>query len=300
HASGGTGGRAPGEPVSGDHPNSGADPHLHSENRGRAGGPRRLWRVDAAHAGGVHHEGVQLHARSHRLKAPGGAAEPGPAAVRPRRLPAAVRVAGRGGLWEVSWAIPAPWAAQLEVCILLLARALGLCAVAPIFRGAGVPPLVRMGLAGVTAALLVGPAGDRVASAVGPLFEAGPWAFGVLAGEFAVGAALGFVVALFVSAVQVAGQLMDLPLGFGMVHVLDPQTGTYAPVLGQFQSVLAMLVFFGVNAHHAVLRALAASYGSIPPGGPVASIPLPAVVAAFGDAFALGVRLAIPLVAAAF
>src|SRR5690606_402059 len=42
------------------------------------------------------------------------------------------------------------------------------------------------------------------------------------------------------------------------------------------------------------------SYGSIPPGGPVASIPLPAVVAAFGDAFALGVRLAIPLVAAAF
>lgn len=200
----------------------------------------------------------------------------------------------------MSWAIPAPWAAQLEVFILLLARALGLFAVAPIFRGTGVPPLVRMGLAGVTAALLVGPAGDRVASAVGPLFEAGPWAFGVLAGEFAVGAALGFVVALFVSAVQVAGQLMDLPLGFGMVNVLDPQTGTYAPVLGQFQSVLAMLVFFGVNAHHAVLRALAASYGSIPPGGPVASIPLPAVVAAFGDAFALGVRLAIPLVAAAF
>lgn len=201
----------------------------------------------------------------------------------------------------MTFGVPLTWWAQWELFTVILARVVGLFAVAPMFGGAGVPVLVRIGLAGFVAALLTGPVATLTGAPPPFPWLAGPWGYLALGAELLIGGALGFVALLFFTAVQTAGQLMDIPLGFGMVNVLDPQTGGYVPVLGQFQSVLAVLIFFTVNGHHGVLRALAASYEVLPPGGTLTGDWwMAALTGVVSQVFLLGVRLALPLVVAAF
>lgn len=191
----------------------------------------------------------------------------------------------------------APWwsSDQLFHLFALLLRGGGLLLALPLFGGPGVPPHVKAGLAAFLALLLfpVVPAAAAPTEIVELVL--------VVVQELVVGLAMGFVVSLFFYALQVAGQLMDVPIGFGMVNVLDPHFGGQIPILGQFQNMLAVLVFFTINGHHAVLRALAESYVLVPVGaaawdGPVAQV----VVDAVGASFLLGVRIGVPVMAAAF
>jgi len=190
-----------------------------------------------------------------------------------------------------------PWFQPEELfhSLFVLMRAGALLLALPLFGGPGVPPHVKIGLGALTA-LLLSPAvkpGPAVSN-VGQLVV-------VVAQEVFVGLSMGFVVALTFYALQVAGYLMDVPIGFGMVNVLDPHFGGQIPILGQFYQTLATLIFFTINGHHAVLRALAASYELIPLGGAAWRGDLAAViVAAVSGTFLLGVRIALPVIAATF
>ncbi len=143
----------------------------------------------------------------------------------------------------------------------LLMRGGGLFLTMPLFGGPGVPSHVKVGLAALVAGLLF---------PVIPMQTPAPLETVelvlVVAQELGVGLGMGFIVSLFLYALQVAGQLMDVPIGFGMVNVLDPHFGGQIPIMGQFLNILAVLVFFSINGHHAVLRAFADSYALIPIG----------------------------------
>ncbi|MFS8523491.1 MAG: flagellar biosynthetic protein FliR [Limnochordales bacterium] len=190
-----------------------------------------------------------------------------------------------------------PWLSwdQLFHFLIILMRGGGLLLAMPLFGGPGVPPHVQIGLASLTALLLF-PVVEPAAAPVEVLEL-----LLVVAQELAVGLAMGFVVSLFFYALQVAGHLMDVPIGFGMVNVLDPHFGGQVPILGQFLNVLAVLVFFSINGHHAVLLAFAESYALIPVGGAAWSGAVAEVVVRIvSAAFTLGVRIAVPVMAAAF
>src|SRR5690606_4570787 len=90
-------------------------------------------------------------------------------------------------------------------------------------------------------------------------------------------------------------------IGFGMVNVIDPQTGMQIPMMAQFKFAVAMLVLFVVNGHHALLLALSQSFSVLPVGfahmsGAVARVGIDA----FGQMFVLALRIALPVVAALF
>ncbi len=174
----------------------------------------------------------------------------------------------------------------------VLVRVSGLVMAAPIIGGRGVPPQVRVALTFVTALLLY------PSLSVPPVPSTVLSYFAVIIRELLVGLGLGFSVTLVFSAIYLAGQLIDVPMGFGMVNVVDPQSGTQVPILAQFQYILAALIFFSVGGHHALLQALAASFALIPigsglPKGNLAGV----VVQIFASMFYLGVRLSLPLVA---
>lgn len=178
--------------------------------------------------------------------------------------------------------------------LMLLMRGGGLLIALPLFGGPGVPPHVKAGLSALLAGLLF----PVVPPAAAPL-DVTALAL-VVAQELLVGFGTGFIVSLFFYALQVAGHLIDVPIGFGMVNVLDPHYGGQIPLMGQFLNVLAVLVFFSINGHHEVLRAFADSYELIPIGGAawdgaVAEVAVRAVAAMF----LLGVRIAAPVMAAA-
>lgn len=82
--------------------------------------------------------------------------------------------------------------------------------------------------------------------------------------EALVGVILGFICELMFVAVQVAGGLMDMQMGLAMANVIDPRTGAYVPITGNFKNILATLYFFSINGHHMLIRGIMKSYEAIP------------------------------------
>jgi flagellar biosynthetic protein FliR len=146
--------------------------------------------------------------------------------------------------------------------LLLLARVLGILLVAPLFNERRVPVVAKMGLATLSAFLLLPVA--RVNSEQLPdTLPALGWASGQ---EFLLGALIGFLLSLLFAAIQWAAYLLDFQMGFGFVSVADPLTGAGTSVLGQFLGALGLLTFLALNGHHVALRALGYTLEAVPLG----------------------------------
>lgn len=191
---------------------------------------------------------------------------------------------------ELLDALQSDFAAHLPIFVRISAFFVAI----PLFRQ-GVPALAKLAVAAVVTLLL------RPAVPVPPL-PGDPLSYAlVAASETAVGLAIGLVVTTLLSALYLAGQFIDFPMGFGMVNVLDPQTGTQMPVLGEFLSTVAILVLFLVDGHHVLLRALAESFALLPIGGAGLGGPaIEAVTRLFSASFVLGLRIALPVMGALF
>ena len=163
------------------------------------------------------------------------------------------------------------------------------------FLGRSVPALAKIGL-GASMTLLISPA-----VSVPPLDQEIGRLLLITAQEVLVGLAMGLVVMTLLMAVYLAGQLIDVPMGFGMVNVIDPQTGGEVPVVAQFQFIVAILLFFLIDGHHSLFRALVQSFQIVPVGRGVMS-PEVATVALemVRTMFLLGLRIALPVVGALF
>ena len=91
------------------------------------------------------------------------------------------------------------------------------------------------------------------------------------AGEIVFGLFLGFCGTIMMAAIETAGHIVDMEIGFGMANVIDPQYGQPSPILGIFKYLLMILVFLGINGHHLFLKALVTSFAAVPAGS--ASVP---------------------------
>lgn len=199
-----------------------------------------------------------------------------------------------------------PDLATLAMVPLAALRCLGAFAVAPLYGSRFVPAQVRVAL-GLCCGLLLVP---LVASAGSAGAGLNPWAslaesplaYGLRCGaEVLFGLAAGYLALLFLSTIQIAGQVMDTEVGFAMVSVLDPQFGVQLPLLGSFMNVLGVLVFLALDGHLLLLRALRDSVSLVPLGG-LALAPATGdlIIRAFAGAFVTALKLAAPVLAALF
>ena len=115
--------------------------------------------------------------------------------------------------------------------------------------------------------------------------------------EVALGAMLGLGILLAFAAFAVAGQLLDVQLGFGIAQVVDPVTQRPVPILTSAFGYLSVLMFFLVNGHHALLRGIGYSLERFPVGAPwsIGAAVAPVMKQAAG-LFSLGFALAAPVV----
>lgn len=188
------------------------------------------------------------------------------------------------------------WTEQAFIRFLLVTlRITGLLTTAPVFQSRSLPSLVRMGLVFALSLVLTPVIPGTVEVSSLPVL-------GLLAlQELLAGMVMGFMVNMAFSAVQVAGQLIDVPMGFGMVNVLDPQTGIRMPVIGQLQQIIALWIFLLVDGHHLLLRALIESYQFLPVGGtPFFLRGTALVIRGFSSMFLLGFTIALPIVGVLF
>lgn len=185
---------------------------------------------------------------------------------------------------------------RLDVFLLLFSRIAGLFATAPVLSNPLVPVQVRVALA-AGVALLALPL-QRAAPFPGPLPALAP----LLVRELVVGMLLGLVPTALLAAVQFAGELLDLDMGFSIVNTLDPLSQQQAPLLGNFLHLLVLLFFLALDGHHGLLVAVLGSFRLLPPGAPPGSLAgLQAhVLGVAAELFRLGFALAAPLLAALF
>jgi flagellar biosynthetic protein FliR len=114
--------------------------------------------------------------------------------------------------------------------------------------------------------------------------------------EAAVGLALAFALQALVAGAELAGHLCSYQIGFSYGATIDPASGVRSTVFVSLYGALATLTFLGVNGHHAVLRALAASYSGVPiDSGHVSASLVGSVRDILGMVFVVGLRLAAPV-----
>jgi len=143
-----------------------------------------------------------------------------------------------------------------------LVRAAAFIAICPPFNSPAVSPRVRVGMATGIALALAGPLG---ASAAPDVLEIGPFLFALLTQALA-GVAFGFCIYVLFAAVQGAGELIDLQIGFSLGAVLDPLSGVNAAPIGRFHQVLAVGILFAINGHVLVIRGFLRSVEAVPSG----------------------------------
>jgi flagellar biosynthetic protein FliR len=115
------------------------------------------------------------------------------------------------------------------------------------------------------------------------------------------GAALGFLTLLLFSAVQAAGDLIDLFGGFSVAAGYDPLSMSQNSVFGRLHQLLAIVLLFTTNAHLMVIRGFLTSYESIPvTEGVDLDRMQAALLPAIGQFFVSALEIAAPLVAILF
>lgn len=185
---------------------------------------------------------------------------------------------------------------QLWVASLLwpLTRILGLIAAAPMFGNVGIPNRVKVML-GVMLALIIAP-GVPPVPALDPMSMTGML---ILAQQFVIGTAIGFVMRIVFAAMEMAGELCGLTMGLGFATFFDPQTRGRSPAISQFLSLLTMMIYLATNLHLVLLATLADSFVTMP----ISADPMGAglfrhVVGWGGQIFSAGVQLSLPIIAA--
>ena len=184
--------------------------------------------------------------------------------------------------------------AWIAAFVFPLARILALLAAAPPFNNAGLTTRVRLvlGLALVTAIAPALPAMPAIepASGLGLL---------ILAQQMIIGFAMGFVLRLVFSAIDLAGMMISTQMGLGFATAYDPQTAAQTPVVSELLGMLALLVFLSIDGHLMVLATLVKSFTLLPVGmWTISEASWLNIANAGGVIFSSGVMLALPALVA--
>ncbi len=177
---------------------------------------------------------------------------------------------------------------------LVMGRLAGIFSALPLFGGERVPLKIRV-VAIFAMTLTCFPVLRLKASALpGDI----PSLAIMIIAEVLIGVTLGFAAKAVFGAVEFCGQIVGMQMGFSMATMFDPTMGQI-PLMSLFQSLLAMLLFMSLGAHHMFIRAMVDSYALIPLGGWHMSGSLVTYLTAVTTGiFMLGIKLAAPVMVA--
>lgn len=183
-------------------------------------------------------------------------------------------------------------AVTLAALLLGTARAAGFVLLAPPFNSRSIPAPVKGALALALSVLL----STQIAPGL-PDITAGFLVVSAVT-EVVIGAGLGFVVHVLFTAVQMAGDLIDLTGGFSLQPAYDPMSMTMNSSVGRLHYLLATTLLFSSGGHLLIVKGFATSYDGLPVGGSVPTEQLASVMmTALAMMFLAAVQIAGPMVA---
>jgi len=111
-----------------------------------------------------------------------------------------------------------------------------------------------------------------------------------------IGAVIGLALQFAMAAVSMLGFLASSQIGFSMAQMNDPVNGQSSDVISVLMSLVAMLVFFGIDGHLVLTAVLGQSFHAWPVGAGWQPMLLEAVALNLGWVFSAAMLLALPIV----
>ncbi len=132
-----------------------------------------------------------------------------------------------------------------------------------------------------------------------PAIPSSPLALSALmAGEVIIGAFLGLLMRALVSIMHIVGMIISYQSSLAAATMFDISQASQGSAIGNFLSIVAVLLLFVTDMHHLMLQGLIDSYTLFTPGN---ALPMGDMANQFtrtvSDIFNIGVRLASPLIA---
>jgi len=186
-------------------------------------------------------------------------------------------------------------AAWIEAVMLAGVRLTAFLVIAPPFSYAGIPARIKAML-GVGLAIAVAP---RVSQGY-TVLETGPFLVAIVM-QLVIGLFMGFLVMLTFSAVQSAGNLIDLFGGFQLAQAFDPQSMINGAQFTRLFHMAAMALLFSTDGYQLILGGLLRSFTAIPVTAVLDRAPSAgALIGGFSQLFLAAVQIAGPMIIVLF
>lgn len=141
--------------------------------------------------------------------------------------------------------------------LMILARLLGVMKYAPPFNRTEVPSMARIGLAfllSVTLTIVMKP--SPVPPHTSILF--------CIALNYAFGFLIGYIVNVIIATVTSAGDIINSQMGMSSAMILDPSTGKQNSLIGNYFTMLAVIIFMSIGGIYWTIEAFIRSFEIFP------------------------------------
>lgn len=178
----------------------------------------------------------------------------------------------------------------LIATLLVSVRVAAATAFAPVFGPTQIPASARVLFTLALSAFMVSAISvPQVVSASLPFIVI------AMLGEALLGLAFAFGFIAAYGATQLAGRALDVQIGFGAAGILNPATQIMSPLLGTVLGMLAVAVFLSMDGHLVLIKALALSLQSAPPGTSLAQFDWAAFLRQSAVTFTFALAIAGPV-----
>ncbi len=181
---------------------------------------------------------------------------------------------------------------EYKAFLLILTRVSTILFLFPFFGSPSFPAIAKTGLS-LALTLFLFPV-IEIDTSIWPESATGIAILG--ASEFIVGLILSMSVRIFVAAAQMAGQLAGFQLGFLMINIMDPQSGSQVSVIYQLFYWIVPVIFIEMGGHHIILSSVVESFSVLKPGtlfyGTELALKLVEMPAGM---FVLGIKMSAPI-----
>lgn len=191
---------------------------------------------------------------------------------------------------------PVEIGAEAQKFILVFFRIVSVLWLVPVLSSRYISALFKAGLSILIAFLLYG------SVSVTPAILNDPYVFALLvAREILIGLTISFIVRIIFSAVSVAGDIISIQAGFSFAQFMDPFSMTQASVVTQVKNLLAIMIFFAMDAHYILFKALSTSFKLLPIGSASFREPLlNYLISSTAKIFSLGFKIGSPIIVTLF
>jgi len=188
-------------------------------------------------------------------------------------------------------------ALEFEKFLLILLRVGGIMSISPFFGHRNIPTIVKIGFIGIFSIILLPIVPVHGLDSEGNLGAL----FATAAIEILVGLLIGFAAMIVFIGVQLGGQIIGFQIGFAVMEVIDPTTSQGVSIIGQFQYILAILLFLAIDGHHLIINAVVQSFAIAPLGQVSLSSATAEIMTRMAvDVFSIAVKLSAPVIVTLF